>query len=44
MNLAQKSMEGDLKKLDPEAEHNWVLYSKFPWEGYSKKKFKNKME
>ena len=44
MNLAQKSMEGDLKKLDPEAEHNWLLCSKVPWEGYSKKNFKNKKE
>ena len=43
-DLAQKSIHGDMKKLDPEAEQNWVLYNKVPWEGYSKKAFNNKKE
>ena len=43
-DLAQKSIQGDLKKIDLEAEHNWVLYSKVPWGGYSKNKFKKRKE
>ena len=40
----QKLIQEDLRKLDPEAEHNWVLYWKFPREGYLKKKSNNRKE
>ena len=30
-NLAQKSLQGYLKNLDPEVEHNCNLYGKVPW-------------
>ena len=43
-DLSQKSIQGDKRKIDPEAEHNWVLYRKVPWEGYPKEKFNNKKE
>ena len=36
---AQKSIQGDLREINPKAEHNWFLYRKVPWEGYLKKKF-----
>ena len=39
-----KLIQGDLRKLDPEAEHSWVLYRKVPWEGYSKNKSNNRKE
>ena len=41
---AHKLIQGGLKNIDPEAEHNWVLYRKVPWEGYPKEKFNNKKE
>ena len=43
-DLVQKLIQGYLRKLDPEAEHNWVLYGKVTWEGYSKKKFNNRKD
>ena len=30
-DLAQKLIQGDLRNLNPEVEHNWVLYRKVPW-------------
>ena len=40
----QKLIHGDMENINPEAEHNWFLYGKVSWEGYLKKKFKNKKE
>ena len=44
MDLAQKLMQGDLRKIDSDAQHNWLLYRKVSWELYLKKKFKNRKE
>ena len=43
-DLAQKSIQVDLKNLNPEAEIYWILYGKMSWEVYSKNKFKKKKE
>ena len=43
-DVAHKLIQGDLRKIDSEAEHNRVLYNKLPWGGYSKKYFKNRKE
>ena len=41
---AQRLIQGDLRKFDPEVEHKWVLYWRMPWEGYLNKKFNNRKE
>ena len=41
---AQNLIQGDLRKLDPEAEHSWVPYGKVIWEVNSKNKFKKRNE
>ena len=42
--MAQKLIQGDMRKIDPETEHNLFLYGKVPWVVYSEKKFKNRKE
>ena len=41
---AQNMIQGDMRKFNPKAEHNWIPYGKLSWEGYSKKKFKKRNE